>query len=206
MYAVNLLARKMVRPSVNDWNLFKRVLRYLKGTADMKLSYQKKAFSIEGFSDASYAEEPGRKSMSGYVYVVNGDALTSKSQRQSIVALSTMESEYIGLANALKEGQWLIYILEEFFPGKSFLPLKVFEDNLSCKKLSENPILNDRSKHIDVRLHFIRDLIDGKVFEVIQVSNDWQVADIFTKSLLPFKFERFRKLMGLSKGQGSKLI
>jgi hypothetical protein len=108
IYAVNLLARKLVNPSVYDFQLFKRILRYLKGTINYNIEYQKIDFNIRGYSDASYAEEIGRKSSSGYIYMVNNSPVIWKSHKQSIVALSSMESEYIGLANCIKEdnGYW----------------------------------------------------------------------------------------------------
>lgn len=196
-YCVNQLARKLVQPSLYDWKLFKRVLQYLQGTSEVKLSYNKTEFEIQAYSDSSYAEEGGRKSMSGYVFSINGGAIAWKSQRQSIVALSTMEAEYIGLANAMKEGKWLLFLLKEFFPNKSCLPLPIFEDNQSCIKLAQNPIVNDRSKHIDVRLHFIRDDLKKGIFKVLYIDSRYQLADIMTKSLQRPLHERFRSAMGV---------
>src|SRR4029079_7044976 len=89
-YSVNLLARKMQNPSIQDWQDTKRIFRYLQGTKEMKLVYQKKKSELHGFSDASYAEDKkDRKSTSGHVFMTNGGAVSWKSGKQPIVSLSS---------------------------------------------------------------------------------------------------------------------
>src|SRR3990167_440588 len=96
-FSVGLLARNMSRPTKHDYDLSKRVMRYLNGTKNMKLTYDKKE-RIVGFSDASYAEDKiDRKSTSGYVFMMNGGAISWRSGKQKIVTLSSMESEYVAV-------------------------------------------------------------------------------------------------------------
>jgi hypothetical protein len=103
-YAVSQVAQKMKEPNQDDWIKVKRIMRYLKKTESAKLTYKVKGSELIGYSDASYAEEKNRKSTSGYAYLLNGAAISWRSKKQPIVALSSMEAEYIALASATKEG------------------------------------------------------------------------------------------------------
>ena len=195
-YSVNLLARKMQNPSIQDWQDTKRIFRYLQGTKEMKLVYQKKKSELHGFSDASYAEDKeDRKSKSGHVFMMNGGAVSWKSAKQPIVSLSRMEAEYIALTSATKEGIWLKKFEEEIqMPKKT---LTIFEDNQSTIKTATHKIHNDRSKHIDVRYHFIRECVEEEKIKIEYCPTSEMTADILTKSLGRILHERHTKNMGL---------
>ena len=130
-YAVNYVSRGMQNPTNLDWIAVKRIFRYLQGTRKTGIIYKKGGSNIlSGFSDASYAPEASdRKSTSGYVFTMNGGAISWKSKRQPIISLSSMEAEYIALSTAAKEGMWLRK-LENSILGK-LDPITIQEDNQS---------------------------------------------------------------------------
>jgi hypothetical protein len=195
-FAVSQLARKMQDPSYQDWHNTKRIFRYLQGTKNMKLVYQRKKSELCGFSDASYAEDrQDRKSTSGHIFMMNGGAVSWKSNKQPIVSLSSMEAEYIALANAVKEGLWLKKFEKELLmPEKTLI---IFEDNQSTIKTANHRIHNDRSKHIDVRYHFIRECVEKKVVRVEYCPTNEMTADALTKSLGRILHDRHVRNMGL---------
>ncbi len=198
-YAVSLLARSMHAPTEEDMKNAKRVLRYLKGTRDLVLNYNNKNEELVIYSDSSYAEEKDRKSVGGYVSLQAGAAITWKSTKQSIIAQSSMEAEYIALAEAAKEAEWLRKLQQEFRPTSLTTPTTIFEDNQSTIKLSKNPIHSNRSKHIAVRYHKIQELVANKIIAVEYKPTEEMIADIMTKSLGRILHERFVKMMGLTK-------
>ena len=197
-YSVNFLARKMSKPSEQD-NLFaKRVMRYLNGTRKMKLRYERRGEKLVGYSDASYAEDKeDRKSTGGYTFVANGGAISWKSTKQKDVTLSSCEAEYYALANAAKEAMWLKSLIQEVDKNAKNEPIIIFEDNQSTITFAKNPIQSERTKHIEVRHHYIRQKVaEGKI-EVKYMPTEEQIADIFTKSLCRVKHEKFTRALGL---------
>ncbi len=208
-YAVSFLARSMHAPKEIDWISGKRVLRYLKGTRDLALNYSQKDRELIVYSDSSYAEEKDYKSVGGYVTMQAGAAITWKSTKQSIVAQSSMEAEYIALAEAAKETLWLRKLQAEIRPSQISVPTTIYEDNQSTIKLSKNPIHSNRSKHIAVRYHMIQDLVNDKVIHIEYKPTDQMVADIMTKSLGKILHERFVADMGLvnlTEGENNKKL
>jgi hypothetical protein len=112
------------------------------------------------------------------------------------VALSTAEVEYIALSVVVREGLWLRNLLTDLFDHEMD-PTIIHCDNQSCVKLSENPVFHDRSKHIEIKYHYIRDMVQRKVVHVQYLPTHEQIADIFTKPLAKTKFEYFRERLGL---------
>ncbi len=164
-YSVNFLARKMSNPSELDYSFAKRVLRYLNGTRKMKLRYDQKGEMLVGFSDASYAEDKkDRKSTSGYTFISNGGAISWKSNKQPTVTLSSCEAEYVALANAAKEAMWLKSLCREVDKKGRNEPIIIFEDNQSTIMFANNPIQSERTKHIEIKYHYIRERVaEGKI-------------------------------------------
>lgn len=148
--------------------------------------------TLTGYSDADYAGDPdSRRSTSGFVFTLNGAAVTWSSRRQPIVALSTMESEYIAASDSCREAIWLRRIIGELDKSQeTTTPLLC--DNESAISLAQNPEAHKRSKHIDVRYHFIREQVVKKVIDVSYVNTKDQLADILTKAL---DFESQTKIM-----------
>lgn len=197
-YAVNRCARAMQNPKKQDWINVKRIFRYLQKTKSLGITYSKGGLNlIIGYSDASYApESKDRKSTSGYVFIKNGGAISWKSKRQPIISLSSMEAEYIALNTAGKEGIWLRK-LEKDVIGKNH-QLEILEDNQSTIKTAQNFIHNDRSKHIDVRYHWIREKVENEELGLKYCKTDDMAADMFTKPLGRILLQRHKKTIGLS--------
>ncbi|KAH9127907.1 hypothetical protein LEN26_009186 [Aphanomyces euteiches] len=170
----------------------KRVLRYLKGAQDYCLLYSKsdkEDFTIDPYVDADYANDIStRQSTSGFLLFLNGCLISWKSKLQNIVALSTCEAEYISMSYGPQEALWLKYLLEELQLVIK-LPINVYEDNQSTIKMAENPTLQQRTKHSDVRHHFIRDLVKQRIIKINYCQTNSMLADILTKALPKPKFE-----------------
>jgi hypothetical protein len=126
--------------------------------------------------------------------MLNG-AIAWRSKKQEVVATSSTEAEYISIATATKEAMWLRVLENEI--SVSSMPMSIYEDNESAKKLAENWIINDRSKHIDVRYHYIRHEIERKNIIIESIPTSYQTADILTKSLGPILHQRHTKALGL---------
>ena len=131
------------------------------------------------------------KSRYGYVTKLNGDVIDFGTGLQKRVTASTPESEYIALAHGLKELLWTKQIIEEL-GIKIRTPILVHEDNQTCIKIAENPMSQKRTRHMDIRYHFIRDFVQDKTIKLVYCQTDFQQADILTKPLARPAFERLR--------------
>jgi hypothetical protein len=195
-FSVNFLARKMAAPTNADWKLVQHLFRYLRGTADYALTYSAHPQRLQGYSDASYGENsPDRKSTSGYVFILNGGAISWSSRKQDIVTLSSTESEYVALTDSFKEGLWLRGLMRDL-TGRS-IPVPIAEDNDSTIKLASNPTWSRRTKHIDVRYHFVREVVSLGSVSLFYCPTREMVADIMTKSLGSNLLRDHRRAMGL---------
>lgn len=196
-FAVGLASRHLEDPSKEDVEGVKRVLRYLRGTAEYSLKFSAEAkLDIVGYCDSDYAGDlEERKSTSGCVFMVGGSVVSWRSERQSVVATSTTEAEYIAAAEAVKELIWLGRLFEEM-TGESVCPA-LCVDNQSAIKLIGNPGMHRRTKHIDVRYHFIRDEKRKKTFTLKYVGTQQQAADFLTKGLSKDKLERNKEAVGV---------
>ncbi|CAI7874111.1 unnamed protein product [Closterium sp. NIES-54] len=189
-YAVSQLSKVVSCPKAFHLQAAKRVLRYLNGCVKSGIFYpahSKPQVELVGFSDADYAgDSANRKSHTGYVYCLNGAAISWQSKRQPVVALSTTESEYISLCQCIQEGVWLKRLFGEL--GHEFAGgVPVFVDNQSAISLAQNACLHGRTKHMQVRWHFIREMVACGEVILRWCPTDRQAADILTK---PLPFER----------------
>lgn len=201
-FAVNLVSRFQNNPGQVHWNAVKRIFRYLKGTANYGIEYSPVANNnchLVGYSDSDFANDVDtRKSTSGYVFKISNGPVTWSSQKQSTVSTSTTESEYIAASTAVKETLWLKQLLQDV--GESEIckeGVTLFIDNQSAVKLIKNPVFHKRTKHIDVRYHFIREKYDDGSILVKYIKSEEQLADIFTKALPKTKFEKLRELLNI---------
>lgn len=155
-------------------------MRYVKGTCDYGLLYDVNS-EFKTLSDADYAgDSESRKSTSGILCMHTGAAISWQSKKQQCVALSTTEAKYVNAVTAAKNNVWTRFLNElKFKVSKNLL----FVDNQSAVKLIKNSEFHQRSKHIDVKYHFIRDLYENKIIDVKYICTDYQLADIFTKPL-----------------------
>ena len=200
-YAVSKLSQTLSNPTTGNWQMLKHVFQYIQGTLDLGLVFRKTdKLGLIGYADADWANSNDRKSMTGYCFMMseNGPAISWKTQKQTSTALSTCEAEYMALSAASQEAIYLIRIYENL-TGKNCSPVKIFGDNQGSLALVKNPIKHGRSKHIDIRYHFVRDCVaEGKV-ELSYIPSNDNLADPFTKPLSRVKLNNLReKLFGLA--------
>ena len=197
-YSVSTLARYSSRPNQQHWTALKRVLRYLKGTVKYGICYtQKSSKECIGYSDADWAGDLGdRKSTSGYLYQISGGAVTWRSKKQSCVALSTAEAEYMALSSAAQEAVWLRQLTAELrSPPET--ATTIFEDNQSAIAMTKNPQFHGRAKHIAIKYHFIREQVQNGTIKLKYCPTSQMLADIFTKGLSRDQFCTLRSQMGI---------
>lgn len=198
-YIVNSLSRFNSQPTNEHWMALKRVLRYLQATMHMKLVYKRNVDErISGYCDSDWASDTeDRRSCTGYIFLFQGAAISWNSKKQQTIALSTTEAEYMALASAIQEALWLKQLADEFQPELKGTPITLYCDNQSAISLSENAVYHARSKHIDVRYHFVREKITAKQIMVKYKCTGDMVADVLTKGLHRPKHETFTASMGL---------
>eukprot|EP00253_Pinus_taeda_P013670 PITA_13670 len=152
---------------------------------------------LVGFTDSDGAGDPDdRKSTAGYVFTLGSGPITWACKKQAAIFLSSAEAEYRGAVEASKEALWLRQILSEFVFEQQH-PTTLWCDNQSAIQLCKDPVQHQRSKHIELHMHFIRKLIHDHVLGVQYCSTDDQVADIFTKALTEAKFTKLRYMLGV---------
>ncbi|WJX64387.1 hypothetical protein P8452_49170 [Trifolium repens] len=190
-YAISVVSRFMANPGQVHWQALKWVLRYLNGSLKGGLKYKKidpGKDALEGYVDADYAGNVDtRKSLSGFVFTLFGTAVTWKANQQSVVALSTTQAEYIALVEGVKEAIWLKGMIGEMGIGQGCV--KIHCDSQSAIHLANHQVYHERTKHIDIRLHFVRDMIESKEIIVEKVASEENPADMFTKSLPRSRFK-----------------
>lgn len=196
-FAVNDLSRFNNNHAEPHWKALKRILRYLKGTIDMKLRYEKTENNdMVAYSDADWgADSDKRRSCTGYVVNMSNGAISWCSQRQSIVALSTTESEYIALSTTVREIIWLKQLAKEV--GNIQKNVIVHCDNQSAIDLGESEAYRPRTKHIDIRFHHIREKIENGVIDLVYIPTEKMVADSLTKPVSTQKTNLCNTGMGL---------
>jgi transposase InsO family protein len=183
-HAVNMLSRHLQTPITENLDAAKRVLRYLKHTAAIGLRYGgSNDIVTTAFCDADWAGDiTDRKSQTGYVVKVGGNTVIWSSSKQKTTSLSTAEAEYIAISAAVQEVTWVNSLLNELsFPQTC--PSQVYCDNQAAIYICNNDTLHARTKHIDIRHHYIREEIINKNINISYVSTTEQQADIFTKPL-----------------------
>jgi hypothetical protein len=198
-FAVTLLSQYLQNPGRAHWEQAKRVIRYLKGTRDRELKFGPDK-GVEGFSDANWGNNTDdRHSICGYVFMLNGGAISWSSNKQSVVALSSTEAEYIGITHAAKEAIWIRHLLSELHsPQVLDYPLLVHCDNKSAIELAKNATFHSRTKHIAIRFHYIREALNDGVVTLEHRGTDEMPADMFTKALIRVKLNKFAQYVGLS--------
>lgn len=198
-YTAGVLARFSSNPGPDHWLAVKHLLRYLKGTADLKLVFGRSQESerFSSFTDADHAGNPDNgKSTGGYMTRMAGGAVGWQSKLQPIVTLSTTEAEYVAAVEAGKEMLWTRNILAEIgepVQGASTLQI----DNQSSVQVAQNPEHHGRMKHLDLRFFWLRDEVERGQIGVKYVPTDENPADLLTKALTPAKVVKFRQMFGL---------
>ena len=200
-FAVGNAARYCSQPSQQHWSAVKRIFRYLRGTTDLGLLYQPDNADLAGYSDADWAGDINdRKSTSGYVFMMSGSAISWRSKKQSSVALSTAEAEYIALSSATQEAMWLRHLFSSLMKEyQRCIPTTIYEDNQSTICMTKNNQSHGRSKHVDIKYHFVREQVELETVKVIYCKSEDMTADILTKGLLSYQFKRLRSKLGMAR-------
>ena len=169
----------------------KRTLRYLNATIDMRLVYvrdqampPRMGATLTGFSDADFAgDTQDRKSTGGYVFLVAGGAVSWRSKKQPMVALSTTESEYIACSETTREAIWLRGLYSELSGTKQLPPTPINVDNQSAIDLSNRPRVHERTKHIHLKRYFTHEALQNQEIAISHCPTEEMTADILTKAL-----------------------
>ena len=199
-WVVTKLSQHLEKPTNADWVMVKHVLRYIKGTLNKKLTYRKSSEGLKlmGFSDSDWAgSTTDRRSTTGYYFSLNSNSppVSWKSKKQSTVALSSCEAEYMALSACAQESQFLKMLLSGFIPTDPRKPVVIKGDNQGAIALVKNNIVKARSKHIDIRFHYIRDCYKNGQIDVVYIPTEHNVADVMTKPVAKQKLDRFRVLL-----------
>ena len=197
-FAVCNVSKFCIKPTKAHWTAVKRIFRYLRGTSDLGILYEKNSKSCVGYSDADWAgDKSDRKSTSGYCFLLSGGLISWRTNKQSCVALSTAEAEYVALSSAGQEAVWLKTLLNDLKVFSIKEPMLIFEDNQSAICLAKNPRDHPKTKHISIKFHYIRELIDSGEIKVQYCPTSEMLADIFTKGLSAEKFNKLRSMLGV---------
>ncbi|XP_058774788.1 secreted RxLR effector protein 161-like [Vicia villosa] len=197
MFSVCMCARYQSYPKESHLKAVKRILRYLRGTTTYGLWFPKgnECYLVE-FSDSDFAGcKSDRKSTSGTCHLLSNSLISWHSKKQVSVALSTVEAKYVAVGSCCAQILWLKQQLIDF--GIKFDRIPIMCDNTSAINLSKNPVLHSRTKHIEIRHHFLRDHVEKGEVVFEHVESKKQLADIFTKPLATGPFFSIRRELGI---------
>lgn len=202
-YTINFFSRFQDKYSNEVWTHLKRVLRYLKGTVDMELTYTRNMETeiLSCYVDSDWATDvKDRKSVSGYFIKIFGNTIAWVTRKQNCVALSSTEAELVALCSAVQDSLWFKKLLNDMnIFLKSF---KVYEDNQGCIALIKNPENNKRVKHIDLKYNFVCEHLKDGVICLEYLNSKLQLADMLTKGLSRIQFYNNCKSIGLGFREG----
>ena len=180
------------------WTAAKRVLRYLKGTKHQGITYRKGDNCVHGYADASFASNEDMSSTNGNVFILNGGAITWSSKRQRTIALSTAEAEYTctSMVDAAREIIWLQNLYNEIGHSQNEVT-ELFGDNQSAIAIVTNLQYHKRSKHFEIKNHYLRQQIHAEKIKLSYCPTDKMTADILTKALPRARHEQHCQALGL---------
>ena len=201
-FAVSTLSQFLENPGEGHWEAAKHVFRYLAGTRGHGLTYGGERHELTGYTDADGSSQDHRRAISGFAYLIDGGTISWSSRKQELIALSTAEAEYIATTHAAKEGIWLQRLIGELFNDVVITPLTLYCDNQAAITLATTDNYHARTKHINIRFHFIRHSVDTGVFKLIYCPTDDMVADILTKALPGWKVKGHTAALGLRSACG----
>jgi hypothetical protein len=186
----------MAAPTITHWEVVLGVVCYLVGTADYGLTFGGSSETLVGYYDADYAGDlDSRRSTTGYVFLMFGGAVSWSSRLQPMVAMSTVEAEYLSAGQAVKEVLWFRKLGADL--GLDLGHVQIYYDNQGAIQLLKHPITSQRSKHINVIHHFARERVARKEVNFVFCRTEDMKVDILTKALAPGKFKKCRKVIGI---------
>ncbi|KAA0036988.1 gag/pol protein [Cucumis melo var. makuwa] len=198
-YSVGIVSRYQSNPGCDHWTAIKNILKYLRRTKDYMLVYGSKDLILTGYTDSDFqTNKYARKSTSGSVFTLNGGAVVWRSIKQSCIADSTIEAEYVAACEAAKEAVWLKKFLTdlEIVPNMH-LSITLYCDNSGAVANSREPRSHKRGKHIERNYHLIREIVHQGEVVVTNISSEQNMADPFTKALTAKVFESHLYGLGL---------
>lgn len=195
-YAVQTLSKYMKNPGEAHCVAAKHCLRYIAGTRDKGITYRRGDITPWGYTDADWGSSPDdRRSVSGFVFLMAGGAVSWSSKRQPTVALSTAEAEYMAASHGAKEAMWLRRLVAD--TGGELNSVRVLGDNQGAIALTKNPVFHARTKHIDIHHHFVRERVSEGSVVAEYVPTGENIADAMTKALPRPAFTKCRAAMGV---------
>jgi len=197
--AVGEVSRFCDNYGIIHWHAAIKILKYLKTTMAMVLEFNgNQEKSVKAYADASWASDKDTgRSVTGYVVTINNSSISWKSQRQSTVAMSSTEAEYMALFAVVQEVIWLKRLLSEVSSEYLKENIIVYQDNKSTILLASNPTQHSRTKHINTKYHFVRDQVSNGEVKIQYLSTEEMIADIFTKAVSKFKLRKHIKSIGI---------
>jgi len=195
-YATTAVSRFNENPGRVHWEAVKRIIQYLKGTIGWEITYGTKVKDLEGYTDADGSTNEDRHAISGYVFLIDGGPVSWSVKMQEIVTLSTTEAEYVAATHAAKEALWLRSFLGDIL-GPLNSATTLYCDNQSAIALTKNDQFHARTKHIDIRYHFIRYVIQNGSLCFEYCPTEDMTADMLTKALPSPKAKHFASALGL---------
>ena len=189
-HAVHSVSQFMASPCSDHYAAVLRILRYLKGTMFHGLHFSSKSsLTLKGYSDADWdGDLTDRRSTTGYYFFLGDSLISWRSKKQSLTARSSTEAEYRALADTTQELIWLRWLLADMGAPQSD-PTPLWCDNRSAIQIAHNDVFHERTKHIEIDCHFVRQHVVRKTVHLLSISSTDQPADIFTKTHLPSRFQ-----------------
>ena len=197
-HVVQQLSQYMAHPTSAHSQAAFRVLRYLKGSPGSGIFLAANGpLQLKAFSDSDWAScRDTRHSITGFSVYLGSSLISWRSKKQPTVSRSSSEAEYRALASSTCELQWLTYLLQDF--RVSFIqPATLYCDNKSAIQIACNPVFHERTKHIEIDCHIVRDKVNQGCLKLLPISSQLQLADIFTKSLSPSLFQGLCSKLGM---------
>lgn len=200
-FVMSVLSRFLTNPSTYHLQAAKHVLRYLQGSPRIGVTFGEQAIPLElhGYSDSAYADcLSSRRSTTGYIFFYYGGVISYRSKRLQVVALSSTEAEYYALGNASREAAWLRQLFYELGVHEDDVQtVRIYGDNQSSLSLTENPVIHQRTKHVDVQHHYIRSQVSLRKVEIYYIPTEEMSADGLTKALKASKHCSFMEMLNL---------
>lgn len=198
-YALSIVSQFMHNPGEQHMNAIMHILRYLKSAPGKGILFTKNEDyqRVDAYTDANWVGAvDDRRSTSGYFTFVGGNLVTWRNKKQNVVARSSVEAEFRGMALGICETLWLKLLMEDLgYPPKQ--PIQLYCDNKAACDIAHNPIQHGRTKHVEVDRFFIKEKLDEKTVELPKIRSEDQLADILTKAVSTRVFSKFLSKLGM---------
>jgi hypothetical protein len=197
-FAVNRLSQYGSNPTQTHLIAAQHVLRHLRATQNYKLTYGKNdSTELIGYSDSDWAgDKDTYRSTTEYTFILSGGSIAWATRKQRTVALSSTEAEYMALTECSRQAEWTISLLQQLF-FEIDLPIDIYSDSLGARSIASNNVYHKRTKHINIKHHYIREKIADGTVNVEQISSKNNLADVFTKPLPRDQHNNLTQKLGL---------